>query len=75
MTKRYCWRGHDTLVVGRTQRMCRECRRISDRARYARSERRRAQVVNNNALQRVRRRIAATRDQILELLLGRENRP
>ena len=32
--KQYCKRGHDTLVVGRTQRMCRECRRANDRARY-----------------------------------------
>ena len=35
--KQYCKRGHDTDVVGRTQRMCRECRRANDRARYARS--------------------------------------
>lgn len=44
MTKQYCIRGHDTFVVGRTQRMCRECRRLNDRARYARdTEKRRAQ--------------------------------
>lgn len=35
MAKQYCIRGHDTFVVGRTQRMCRECRRESDRRRYA----------------------------------------
>jgi hypothetical protein len=35
--QRYCKRGHDTDVFGRVQRMCRECRRLSDRRRYARS--------------------------------------
>lgn len=32
--KQYCIRGHDTHAVGRVQRMCRECRRESDRKRY-----------------------------------------
>lgn len=33
MSRRYCIRGHDTDVVGRVQRMCRECRRQGDRRR------------------------------------------
>lgn len=41
MAQRYCKRGHDTDEVGRVQRMCRECRRLSDRRRYG--EKRRAQ--------------------------------
>ena len=75
MPKQYCIRGHDTYVVGRTQRMCRECRRAHDRARYANSSRRRAQRLNSIGLQRVRQRIAATKAKILELLLGRETHP
>lgn len=38
MPKRYCIRGHDTEIVGRVQRMCRECRRLGDRARYQRRQ-------------------------------------
>lgn len=40
MAQRYCKREHDTDLVGRVQRMCRECRRMNDRARYQRRTRR-----------------------------------
>lgn len=70
MPKQFCIRGHDTYVVGRTQRMCRECRRMNDRARYHR--RRPQQIAWFNRvgfLKQMNRRVDAAL-QKLEALLG-----
>lgn len=70
MTKQYCIRGHDTFVVGRTQRMCRECRRLSDRKRYqSRVAYQRRWWITKGYLNRLNR-IANQAVQKMEALLG-----
>lgn len=76
MTKQYCIRGHDTFVVGRTQRMCRECRRLNDRARYRRNtDKRKAQTrrwyLAKGFLNRLNRTVDSA-VQKLEALLGNQ---
>lgn len=59
-----CSRGHDRTVVGTHQRMCRECRRMNDRARWPK---RQAADTNGRALRQVRARIERTKAAIRAL--------
>jgi hypothetical protein len=72
MAKQYCIRGHDTLVVGRVQRMCRECRRLSDRRRYQRKHRleyQRRWWMNIGSLRRLNRMVDSAM-QKMEAIFG-----
>lgn len=64
-TARYCLRGHDTQIVGRRHRMCRECEYQYDRRRKGasayRSQQRRYFIRRGSLL-----RINRTADRLLK---------
>ena len=66
--KRFCPLNHDTEVVGRIQRMCRECKRMS----YRRDAPRRR---INDTIRRIRKRRVRVLEQIAQLAeeLAEEN--